>query len=300
MSTVPIQFFNRYTQNIETEAIYGEAYLRWAYENPLGRLSVEAVVKRMIFSHWYGWRMNLPKSRDRIQSFVESFGLDANEFEKTLDEFDHFNDFFARKLKPSARPIAPEADTVTFPADGRHLGFQDLSRVSGVFVKVQRFDLEALFHSQELAQRYQKGSAVLSRLCPTDYHRFHFSTDGVPAPSLRMPGPLYSVSPIALRQNLAYLWQNKRELTQIQSPGLGTVTIVEFGATNVGSIKQTYSPNRAVSKGDEKGFFSFGGSATMTFFEPERVELSPDLVEHSRLQREVYARMGDVMGHKIA
>ncbi len=297
MSAAPIEFFNRYTQQIETEAIYGEPYLRWAYGNPFGRLTVELLVKRSAFSHWYGWRMNQPQTKDRILPFLKTFDLDAEEFEKSPEDFLHFNDFFARKLKPSARPVDASPGSVTFPADGRHLGFQSLSQIAGVFVKGQRFNLAALFQDQELAARYKEGTAVLSRLCPTDYHRFHFSVDGVPSPATRRAGSLYSVSPLALRQTLAYLWQNKREITQIDSPSFGLVTTVEFGATNVGSIHQTYQTGKRVAKGDEKGFFSFGGSATMTFFEPERIALTPDLIEHGKAQREVYARMGDIMGN---
>src|SRR4051812_12145636 len=59
----PVTYFNRLTQAIETEPIYGENFLRWAYENPVGRLALELLVKRAIFSRWYGWRMSRPESR---------------------------------------------------------------------------------------------------------------------------------------------------------------------------------------------------------------------------------------------
>ena len=68
------------------------------------------------------------------------------------------------------------------------------------------------------------------------------------------------------------------------------------GATNVGSIVQTYQPGKPVAKGEEKGYFEFGGSSTLLLFEPGRVQLSPDLQEQSRQQRELYARVGDRLG----
>jgi phosphatidylserine decarboxylase len=71
---------------------------------------------------------------------------------------------------------------------------------------------------------------------------------------------------------------------------------MEIGATNVGSINQTYAPGQPVQRGDEKGFFAFGGSATATIFEPGRVKLAEDLVEQTSLGRELYARMGTKMG----
>ena len=298
-SAEPIRFFHRYNQREEVEAIYGEPFLRWAYGNPLGKLSVETVAKRGLFSHWYGWRMSRPSSRQRVERFIDTFAIDRDEMIQAPHEFQSFNDFFSRRLKPEARPISPAAKDVVFPADGRHLGFQDLSEVDGVFVKGQTFHLSELFQSQSLADRYEKGSAVLSRLCPTDYHRFHFAAAGVPNTAKMIKGSLYSVSPIALRNQLAYLWQNKRMLTIMKTQHLGELAIIEFGATNVGSITQVYDTDRKVEKGSEKGYFSFGGSATMVFFEPNRVQLSADLIENTTINRELYAHMGDCMGTVI-
>lgn len=239
--------------------------------------------------------MSQPATRQRIKPFVEEFQLDPDEFATPIDTFQHFNDFFSRRLKPESRPIDSSPTSVVFPADGRHLGFQDLSTIESVFVKGQCFDLDQIFLDPSLKERYQHGTAVLSRLCPTDYHRFHFATAGKPQTAKLLNGPLYSVSPLALRQHLSYLWENKRMITLLETSDLGLVTIIEFGATNVGSIHQTYPSEKPVLKGEEKGYFSFGGSATMTFFEPDRIRLMPDLLEHSRARRELYARMGDVM-----
>jgi len=137
---------------------------------------------------------------------------------------------------------------------------------------------------------------VLSRLCPVDYHRFHFPANGTPGTPRLINGSLWSVNPIALRRNLAYLWENKRMVTILETPRFGRVVLMEIGATNVGSINQTYSPGQPVQRGDEKGFFAFGGSATATIFEPGRVKLAEDLVEQTSLGRELYARMGTKMG----
>jgi phosphatidylserine decarboxylase len=109
-------------------------------------------------------------------------------------------------------------------------------------------------------------------------------------------GPLFSVSPIALRQNLDYLWQNKRTRTVLETPQHGKVLIMEIGATCVGSIYQTYLPGEPVEKGAEKGYFAFGGSSTITIFQKGRVTLDADLLENSAKQQEIYAKMGDSMG----
>ncbi len=290
------EYFNRITGKIEYESVYGEAWLDWAYNHPLGRLTVELAVKRAWFSRWYGWRMSRRSSAKKVVPFIEKYGLDIAEMARPPDHFESFNDFFSRRLKPEARPIDPDPQSVVFPADGRHLGFADVSASDQFYAKGQRMNLEALLGDRELAARYHGGSMVISRLCPVDYHRFHYPAEGVPGETLAINGDLYSVNPVCLRQRLSVLWENKRTLTGLQTEHFGQILCLEIGATCVGSIVQTHVPGQHTAKGGEKGFFQFGGSMCITLFEPGRVSLADDLLEHTAAGRELYARMGDVMG----
>lgn len=293
----PICFFNRHRHCLETEQVYGEAFLRWTYGNPLGALTLDALVKRRIFSEWFGRRMSTAASAARVAPFIARYGLDPAEFAHGPESFRSFNEFFSRKLHAGARPIDADASSVVFPADGRHLGFARASSIDGVFVKGQKFDLSQLLGDADLAARYANGALVLSRLCPVDYHRFHFPMAGVPGETRLIPGPLFSVSPIALRKRLSYLWTNKRAITPIVTRQCGTVLLLEIGATCVGTIQQTFTPGQAVEKGQEKGYFAFGGSSTLTLFEPGAVTLEADLLLHSSNLTELYAKVGTRMAH---
>ncbi len=296
MQPEPIQFFNRYTGQIETEEIYGEPFMRWTYGTVLGKFALHGLAKRSLFSRWYGWRMSRSVSARRVLPFIHKYGLDHGEFADEPKTFKTFNEFFYRKLKPAARPIDPDPKAVVFPADGRHLGFEDISKIEGIFVKGQVFDLPSLLHDAQLAKQYAQGTIVLSRLCPTDYHRFHFPAAGVPEKPKIINGPLYSVNPIALRQNIHIFSENRRALSKICAANMGTVLMLEIGATNVGSLEYTFVPGEPVQKGAEKGYFKFGGSSIITIFEPRRVQLAQDLIENSRQNRELYARVGDRLG----
>ena len=293
-----VEFFNRYTGKVETEQIYGEGFLRWVYSNPLGKISLEGLVKRALFSKWYGSRMDAPSSCSRVLPFIQKYGLDTDEFADQPDTYGTFNEFFYRKLKPGARPVAPDPNVAVFPADGRHLGFQNIHEAEGIFVKGAKFKLDKLCGRRELAERYAHGSIVLSRLCPVDYHRYHFPVSGTPGRPTMINGALYSVSPLALKQNINYLSENKRAYTEIDSPEFGKVLMFEVGATCVGSFEYTFTPGVPMQKGSEKGYFKFGGSETITLFEPGRIRLAEDLLENSRIGRELYARMGDIMGRR--
>jgi phosphatidylserine decarboxylase len=182
------------------------------------------------------------------------------------------------------------------PADGRHLGFANASEISSVFVKGQKFDVAGLLGSAELARKYENGPILLSRLCPVDYHRFHFPCAGTPGETRIINGPLFSVSPLALRQRLSYLWENKRTVTELVTEDFGTVICMEIGATCVGSIHQTFTPGQPITKGAEKGYFAFGGSSTLLMFEPGTVTLSADLLESSSKIMELYAKVGTAAG----
>ena len=163
-------------------------------------------------------------------------------------------------------------------------------------MKGAKFSLRELLGDAALAKTFAGGAMLISRLCPVDYHRFHFPVAGAPNESKLINGWLYSVSPVALRRNVRYLVENKRELTLLESVEFGTVAILEVGATNVGSIKQGYVPGRTVAKGDEKGLFAFGGSCVITLFQHGRIRFDADLVKSSAEQMELYAKMGDRLG----
>jgi phosphatidylserine decarboxylase len=303
MPTEPIRFYHRAKKTIEAEQIYGEHWLRFAYENPLGKFFLWLVVKRALFSHLYGWQMSKRVSASKVLPFIIKYDLDVTTFAKSPYEFKSFNEFFCRRLKREARPIAAGDDVAIFPADGRHLVFPDIEAADGFYVKGAKFSLAELLgedalpeEQRALTAKFHGGAMVISRLCPVDYHRFHFPVAGIPGAARLLKGELYSVSPIALRRSVGYLVQNKRALTRLASPEFGDVVCIEVGATNVGSIVQTFLPDRAAQKGEEKGLFKFGGSCVITLFERGRIVFDEDVVAQSGEHRETYALMGERLG----
>ena len=300
MPASPIRYYDRQRQTLATEQIYGEFWLRFTYENPVGRFFLWLLVRRAIFSLIYGWRMNQRASGRFILPFVVRYYIDVDDFTKSALSFRTFNQFFSRAIKPERRPIAGGDNVAVLPADGRHLVFPDVDAADGFYVKGQKFSLSELLGDAGLAEKFAGGAMAISRLAPVDYHRFHFPCAGVPDDARLINGWLYSVSPIALRRNVRYLVQNKRYLTLIESPVFGTVAMMEVGATAVGRVMQTYVPGRAAAKGEEKGLFSFGGSCVITLFQAGRIAFFGDLVEQSAQHIETFAHMGDWLGEAPA
>lgn len=282
------------------EAVFGQKWIVFLYGTSFlartcGRIVRFCVSRIPCFSSFYGWLQTRPASKKNIAPFIKKFHIDSSEFCDPVSHFSSFNDFFIRKLKKEARPIAQGETIAVMPADGRYLFFPKLEHRDPFMVKGKRCCLDTVLADTALAKQYHNGTLIIARLCPTDCHRFYFPFDCTPSQPRRINGSLFSVNPIATKKN-PWIWtENKRVLTLLGSPLFGTVACIEVGATNAGTIIQTYRSNRA-HKGDEKGYFSFGGSAILLFFEEGRIALDADLLEKGAHGYEVRCLIGQSLG----
>jgi phosphatidylserine decarboxylase len=294
----PIQFIDRESKENKTEDVYGQRAIEFLYGNKsaLSKLVCTLISKITFFSVFYGFLQKTKSSKNKIRSFIKKYNIDTNEFLDPVDSFKSFNDFFIRKLKKEARPIASGSNVAIIPADGRYLFYEDVEKVDGFVVKGKKFDLKKLLQNETLANKFKDAGLVIARLCPLDYHRFHFPFDSFVHESQSIKGPLYSVNPLAIKQNIDIFTENKRSFTLLKTAGGKEVVFMEVGATSVGSIFQTFLPNHFVKKGDEKGYFSFGGSTLVLLFEKGSITFDNDLLNASKEHREIYCKFGQSMG----
>lgn len=298
--TNPLLVVDRVTGKKEEEKVYGQRALALLYGGGCLGSFIKFLASRLPFvSAFYGWLQKRASSKKKVLPFIMLFDVDTEEFQKKPTEFTSFNDFFIRKLKPSARPIALGQNIAICPADGRYRFIPNIKESTGFWVKGEKFNLATFLADEQLAARYDEGTLILARLCPSDYHRYHFPVSGTPSETQMINGWLYSVNPIALKQDIHIFTKNKRSITAVETAEFGLVTIVEIGATNVGSIHQTFTPLQPVQKGDEKGFFEFGASAVALFFEKNSFELDTDLTELSRIGLEIKCLMGQSLGRSL-
>ncbi|WP_368489373.1 phosphatidylserine decarboxylase [Clostridium sp. BJN0013] len=291
-----IKYFNRKTKQYEIEQVASEKYLKWTYCSPLGMKLLELVIKKKIFSKLYGYFCNSKYSKKNIYSFIKNFNINMDDYEEHADDFKCFNDFFSRTLKNNARPIDMNKKVLISPGDGRLQIYENINLNKIVQIKGCTYSLYNLIDNTHIAKRFHKGTCLILRLCPTDYHRFHFIDHGVCDPTYKIRGDYYSVNPIALRNIPNIFCRNKREWSIFHSKNFGDILYIEIGATCVGSIVQTYFPGKHVSKGDEKGYFKFGGSTIILFFEQNKVKIHKDLLEQSRIGYETKVLMGESIG----
>jgi len=285
----PVKYVERTTGEVKTEKIEGEGWLKWLYYNPVGEMSLHGIVKRKFISEWYGRLMDKPSSAEKIKPFAEKYGIDLSITEK--QHFDSFNDFFTRKLKPDARPVNVDSAVVISPADGKIFVFENVGK-KDFYVKGYRFNMYEFLEDSLLAANYTDGTMLIIRLAPPDYHRYHFPVDGTIIQKKKIIGDYFSVSPLALRKIAEIFCMNKREYTVIDTKNFDKMVMCEVGATMVGSIIDTYKSDN-IKKGEEKGYFKFGGSTVVLLFKKDIISIDDDLLENSYRNLETTVQMGE-------
>ena len=294
-----IRYFNRQTKELENETVYGGQFVSWAYETRLGRVLTRALFSKRGTSRLMGAYENSKLSVRQIAPFVKAYGIKLSDFETR--DYASFNEFFVRKFKDGVRPFSKSETEFSAGAEARYLAFQDLKIHQRFSVKGFDLDLGALLKNKELGEKYEGGTFLLARLCPVDYHRFHFPVSGSITSHYRVPGTLHSVNPIVFTAEPEVFFKNEREVTLLNTAHFGTVAMIEVGALGVGKIVQSHYSNRRplphkFEKGQEKGYFLFGGSTVIWLIEKGKIKLCPDLIQYSLKGIETWVPLGELLG----
>ena len=284
-----LYYVNRETGLKETEIVYGEKELFFLYRYPIGRYLRRLLVRRRWFSQINAIPKKIRWSKRKIRPFIERYGVDAQEAEKPLNQYRCLDEFFTRRLRSGARPVDHNVNYLVSPADGRVTAYtisNDLKmRIKGQNVSIQRLTGN-LMDSNAL----KDGSAMVIRLAPKDYHRFHFPVDSVVSATTPINGALESVHPIALDAG-SRSFENKRTFLELPSRTFGSIYMIEVGALTVGTIVQTYQPG-AIQKAQEKGYFRFGGSTIVLLWGKKGPVVDPDITANTEAGMETLVKCG--------
>lgn len=286
--------------------------MRNMYQSKMGFLAMRAGTfgSLGVMSKEQGRHMDSPESVKNIPEFLKSFSgeVDVSEALEPIESFKTFNQFFYRKLKPSARPIAmaEKADVAVSAADCRLTAFATTSDATRCWIKGRKFSIKGLLADDnklaasdgaKFAPEFENGSMFIFRLAPQDYHRFHLPVGGTLRSIRHVRGKLLTVNPIAVASTYANVFtQNKRAVVILDSPIFGAVALVCIGATMVGSIVFTAEVGTTYEKGDELGYFAFGGSTIIALFGADALAIDADLLHNSSRSLETLVKMGGRLG----
>lgn len=287
-----IQVWDRKNQKEFTEQVYGDAWIRRLYGNSIGYFFTDQIFSRKWLSQLYGSLQSSSSSAKKVPHFIKNFQIPMDEFEN--GPFASFNDFFIRKFRHGMRPFPENQNEMGSFAESRMFAFaeeQDSLKIKGI-------DLSPTSILGKEYSRFQGGPCLLARLCPVDYHRFHYPDSGETVSQFRQTGKLHSVNPLALEANPKLFLQNERHVSILKTKNFGTLAYVEVGALCVGKIIQTHA-EKSFQRGEEKGYFLFGGSTVIVFGEKGAWLPDPDLLERSKNGMETLVRLGEPIAKKL-
>ncbi|MCB1667549.1 MAG: archaetidylserine decarboxylase [Porticoccaceae bacterium] len=244
-----------------------------------------------------------------IKGFSSVYKINLAEAESANpDDYENFNAFFTRALKPDLRPVDSGPETVVSPADGAVSQIGNISTGAVFQAKGKSFTVEALLGANDQdSHAFQEGLFTTIYLSPQDYHRVHMPIEGRLLYCRYIPGKLYSVNNATASHIDGLFAKNERLVCVFDTPA-GRCAVILVGAMMVAGIETvwhgqytaqmplttTYTDRHSVSlkKGEELGRFKFG-STVILLFEKDAVEWQPHFQHGST------TRMGEKLARQV-
>ena len=272
----------------EYELKYSKS-VTFLYQNIFGRVVLKLLNNRLM-ANIVAKYMNSKLSIKRIQKTIKENKIDMNNFQQ--EDWPSFNAFFIRKKKNLNFDM--DKNHFVSPCDSKLLAIK-LNKDSMFDIKGSIYTLKDII-KEDLSKEYQNGYALIFRLEVGDYHRYHFIDDGTKEDYKFIKGCLHTVQPIAYNKYKIF-HKNCREYTTLHTKNFGDIIEVEVGAMMIGKITNNKSIT-SFKKGDEKGYFEFGGSTIILFVKDKQVILDNDILFNSSLGKETIVACGEKIGIK--
>lgn len=207
------------------------------------------------------------------------------------------NQFIAREINGGLRPIADPASNlvVTSPADCQYQHVYSVgadSSVPAVSVKNEKFgNVKDLLQGSDYSEIFARGTFVHYMLPVHAYHRYHLPVGGLVKESFRISGKVFMRVGLKDHQFAAsdsatsgYEFSQTRGVVTIDTSAsdggdIGIVAVVPVGMAHVSSVVLTAVEGKHMSKGEEFGYFQFGGSDIIILFQDgvdPRIDTSED------------------------
>lgn len=277
--------YNRKTKDVIEESEYGSRALNFLYNNLFGRLLLKIIINPF-FSRLYGKYNSTKRSKKKIEELVSNYNIDLNEYEEK--DYNSFNDFFTRKRKN----IEYDKDVSSFisPADSK-LTVSKIEENMEIKIKQSMYTIEELVADDINLDGFKDGNCLVFRLSVDDYHRYCFIDDGTVIKTKSIKGKLHTVRSISEKYKVYS--HNSRIWTLMNTKNFGEVLFIEVGALMVGKIQN--NNKKEFVKGEEKGYFEFGGS-TIVILTNDKVKIDRDIIEYSNKGIETKVKYGEKIG----
>lgn len=257
---------------------------------------VEAWITKFIAS--FGQYLDTPASVAHIDEFTSDPDFHIDDFYEGPSGWLTFNQFFARQVRPGKRPIDGMADgtTVVAPADSTMQSIEPITDEATIVVKDVTYTIDELLAGSDYADAFAGGMFVHAYLSVADYHRFHTPFAGKILEAKLIPGFTFidfvkaEDGSLDAVDGTGYQWRQERGLVILETQDLGLVAVLPIGMGQVSGVVITAEEGADLYKGQEFGYFQFGGSDVIVLFQKNMVEMTADIGTHYQ--------QGRAWGHK--
>ena len=263
--------------------------LNFFYGTFIGRLFIKIVISKWV-TNLIGCYMNSKLSARRINKFIEKNDINKHEYENK--KYKSYNDFFTRKVIESKRPICANKDALISPCDSKLLMYK-INKDLTLKIKDSYYSIDTLI-DKKILKEYNDGVALVFRLSTDNYHRYCYIDSGNKSKNYYIKGVFHTVQPISLK-HYNFFKTNSREYTILNTNNFGKVIDIDIGALGVGRIKNHHQ-EYTFFKGEEKGYFEFGGSTIVLLFKKDTIILDDDIVNNSKEHIETIVKYGEKIG----
>lgn len=227
-----------------------------------------------------------------IEPFIKKNKIDMSQYEPV--KYKSYNDFFTRKIKAKLRPVDENPMHFISPCDSK-LTVLPITKDSRFTLKHTTYTVASLLKNEKLAKEYEGGYAMIFRLTVDDYHRYCYVCDGTKEDNVVIPGVLHTVNPLANDYFPIYK-ENSREYSILHTKEFDDIVMMEVGALLVGKIVNHHRKYK-VFRGQEKGYFEFGGSTVVLLVKKDTVRIDADILENSARNIETVVKYGEKIGN---
>lgn len=283
------RIYDRQTKKISIENQYKENILNYIYNNICGRILLKIWFSLPIYSKIVARSKKSKKSIKDIEPFIQKHNIKIEQFEDK--KYISFNDFFIRKYKKQYLNIDSKKNSLIAPAESKLLVYK-IEKDLKIKIKSSIYDLYEIVKENNIETTFMDGYILIFRLAVTDYHRYIFIDNGKIIKSQKIKGKLHTVSSISDKYKIYK--ENTREVNYIDYSNLGKTIQIEVGAMQVGKIVN--NKKEVFEKGEEKGYFEYGGSTIILIIKKDKVEIDSDILENSKLEVETKIRLGERIG----
>ena len=265
--------------------------LNFFYDTFIGRIILKPFISKF-FSNLMGKYMNSKYSLKRVDKFLDK--KDINVYEYSKQKYSSYNDFFTRKVVEAKRPINAHKNAFISPCDSK-LTVYKINDDLTLKIKDSYYSVDTLVDNR-IMNEYKGGYALVFRLSTDNYHRYCYIDSGTKGKNIHIDGVFHTVQPISLKHYNFYK-TNTREYTVLDTNNFDKVIEVEVGAMGVGRIVNNHEEYK-FKKGEEKGYFEFGGSTIVLLVKKDIITIDDDIYDNSLENIETNVKYGEKIGSK--